>query len=358
MPPDFDKNTIDTIAKRAGFICSNPDCRVKTVGPNTEAEKSIIIGEAAHIYGARPISKRYKEDMNDTARAEITNAIWLCRNCHKIIDSDDKKFSSNVLFHWRELHEKLVLSELGNKSDLIEGEEQDAILNQFKEYPFIIKRIIIDKPLGWEFRLTSELMRFFNSPHLRRLKDLQNNLYLRHRQHLVEADVLNWVQSKLKEMSNLTPPIVNLIQKLNLSWGVPGQDGDIDEIHHTCLLIRDYIEHIIQFEELLHFTSVPEKYEKLKLLLQQLVGSQLLKIEDIPKKLDNIVALLNKRVLEQSKDSITIHEALVFELPENWETEFNRELRKIQGVSFFSNQGCAMVFAIITISLIFLKIIF
>jgi hypothetical protein len=63
MPPDFSKKTVDTLAKRAGFICSNPDCRVSTVGPNSNPEKSTMIGEAAHILGARPNSKRYSSSV-------------------------------------------------------------------------------------------------------------------------------------------------------------------------------------------------------------------------------------------------------------------------------------------------------
>lgn len=98
MKPDFNKKTIDTLAKRAAYKCSNPDCRVVTVGPNSDTTKSTVIGEAAHIFGARPNSKRYCTRMTDAARAEITNAIWLCRNCHKLIDMDENLYTSEVLF--------------------------------------------------------------------------------------------------------------------------------------------------------------------------------------------------------------------------------------------------------------------
>ncbi len=99
MPPDFNRKTVDTLARRAAFKCSNPGCRVSTVGPNSDLEKSTLIGEAAHIFGARPNSKRYRLNMTDAARAEITNSIWLCRNCHKLIDTDDQKYTSDILLH-------------------------------------------------------------------------------------------------------------------------------------------------------------------------------------------------------------------------------------------------------------------
>jgi len=59
MFPDFTKKTIDILTKRAAFICSNPDCRTSTVGPNTDPKKATVIGEAAHILGARPGSKPF-----------------------------------------------------------------------------------------------------------------------------------------------------------------------------------------------------------------------------------------------------------------------------------------------------------
>lgn len=361
MIPDFDRNIIDTVAKRAGFICSNPDCRAKTVGPNTDVNKSIVIGEVAHIYGARPAAKRYKEDMTDAARGEITNAIWLCRNCHKIIDSDDKKFSSETLFRWRELHEQFVSSELGNKSDLIAHEQESVLLNQFIEYPFIVKRIVIDKPLGWEYRLTAELMRHVNAAPLRKLRDLQNNLYVKTRQHIAEADARNWIDLKLTEISKLTTPLVNLIDKLNRSWGPSGQPGDIHEIHHTCLLIRDYLEQIIQHEEQLYFTNLPARYEKLRMLLTDLVGSQALKIESIPEKMDRFVTAINAVVSspETNPGPIRLEETLVFETPETWESEFKKELRKVDSAGEEGDStGCFLYVFLIGSGLILFYLIY
>ena len=119
MSPDFSKKTIDTLAKRAAFLCSNPDCRKITVGANSENDKSTTIGDAAHIFGARSGSARYDSEMTDTARSEITNAIWLCKNCHKLVDTDKQRYTSNLLFSWRELHEEYTQSELGNHTERI-----------------------------------------------------------------------------------------------------------------------------------------------------------------------------------------------------------------------------------------------
>ncbi|RVT84084.1 hypothetical protein DXV76_10310 [Rhodobacteraceae bacterium CCMM004] len=146
--PDFSKRTIDTLARRARFQCSNPDCRAQTVGPNTDPEKATLIGEAAHIAGAKPGTARYDPAMSDVTRGEITNGIWLCRNCHGQTDRDEAKFPTELLFAWRKDHEERAARELGTRGDRIRHEIEMADLDFLAGYPAIIQRIVIDKPEG------------------------------------------------------------------------------------------------------------------------------------------------------------------------------------------------------------------
>lgn len=61
---DFTKSIIDKAAKRVGYRCSCPDCRVATVGPSDEGElKTSIIGEASHICAAAPGGPRFDPNM-------------------------------------------------------------------------------------------------------------------------------------------------------------------------------------------------------------------------------------------------------------------------------------------------------
>ena len=352
MNPDFNKKTIETLAKRAAYKCSNPECRVNTVGPNSNPEKSTKIGEAAHIFGARIGSKRYNSEMNDTARAEITNSIWLCRNCHKLMDTDETKYTPNILFAWREKHEEYISSTLGNNTDQIIYKEQTSILADFKDYPPIIKRIILDKPYGWEYRLTAELMRYFNTPLFRKLKDLKEGLYLKNITTIEPEKSFTWIQDRLNEMSKIATPAKGLLELLTKSWGKPGEPGDIKEIHHATSLIRDYLEHVISFEEKIHFVNPPEEYERPVSLLKNLIGSQVRKLSSIPSDLDNIISLS----IEYEKENNTpkeIKKVFLFDLPQNWEIEFHKELIKAkrnQSLNKNENSGCLsfIVFIIIT----------
>ncbi|MEN2487387.1 hypothetical protein AAYQ05_06265 [Flavobacterium sp. B11] len=330
MNPDFNKTTIDTLAKRAGYKCSNPDCRVNTIGPNSDPEKSIKIGEAAHIFGARTGSKRFNSKMTDYARSEITNSIWLCRNCHKLIDSDELRYSANILFAWREKHEEFISSSLGNNTDQILLKEQIFILKDFDEYPPLVKRIIIDKPLGWEYRLTAELMRFLNKPLFRKLDDLKEGLYLRQFESIKSDQASEWIGEKITELRKMSAPAVGLLDRLTKSWGKPGEPGDLDEIHHVTKLIKDYLEYIVNFEERIRFVHVPSKYEGAVHLLQDLIGSQIAKLSRIPVDLDEIVSFAENLPNENMKQH-KITKVITFEVPEYWEKEFSRELSKIYG---------------------------
>jgi hypothetical protein len=329
-PPDFNKTTIDTLAKRAAFKCSNPDCRVTTVGPNSEIKKSTIIGEAAHIFGARPDSKRYRPDMTDAARAEITNSIWLCRNCHKLIDSDAQRFTSDLLFAWREEHEKYILSELGSTTDRIQFQSQASKLSIFENYPPLIRRIVIDKPEGWEWRLTAELMRHLNRPLFRKIEDLRDGLYVKPQKHIDEEEVINWVRRQLSEASILLTPLVSLIDRLNKSWGPQGEQGSVEEIYHITSLIHDHLEQIIRFEEQVYFVSVPQKYEKLVELLKNVTGSQAAKLEEIPNSLDGFVALLSEDHGGTKEKPYIVRKKITFDVPKDWEKQMSRELKRLK----------------------------
>lgn len=359
MSPDFNKNTVETLAKRAAYKCSNPDCRIGTVGPNSDPQKAIIVGEAAHIYGAREGAKRFRATMSVGARSEITNAIWLCRNCHKLIDSDERKYSSALLFAWREQHEKYISSELGSKSDKIEFEQIEHELKIFDESPPIIRRIVIDKPLGWEWRLTAELMRYFNTPLFRRMENLKKGTYIRQLTHIADSEVSEWVNQRIAEMSVIINPAKVLFGQLNDSWGRQGEDGDAHEIYHVCSLFKEYIEQVIIFEEKIYFVNVSDKYEKLVSLLKDLVGSQALKLAQIPDKLDRIVSMIETDHGGTKETPHIIHEVITFELPPEWESQYKKELKKLSRTSngaIETSNGCFGILVSIILVVIFVSL--
>lgn len=88
---DFSQHVKEILAKRAGQICSNPNCQVSTSGPHTQLDKAVNLGVAAHICAAAFGGKRYSPKMAPEKRSGIENGIWLCQNCAKLIDSDEQQ---------------------------------------------------------------------------------------------------------------------------------------------------------------------------------------------------------------------------------------------------------------------------
>lgn len=109
---DFTKKTIDILAKRVGYICSNPDCKKHTVGPNSDKEKATIVGIAAHITAASQGGPRYNDSLTVDQRKDIDNGIWLCTNCATLIDKDPDEFPISLLDDWKSGAEDLMNQEL------------------------------------------------------------------------------------------------------------------------------------------------------------------------------------------------------------------------------------------------------
>jgi hypothetical protein len=106
---DFSLQTKETLAKRVGMRCANPNCRQSTSGPQVNPEKVINVGVAAHITAASAGGPRYDADLTNEQRQAIQNGIWLCQNCGKLIDNDAVRYTVQLLQQWKLVSEAAAL---------------------------------------------------------------------------------------------------------------------------------------------------------------------------------------------------------------------------------------------------------
>ncbi len=305
-PNQFSKITREILAKRARQLCSNPGCRNSTSGPHTDDDKAIDVGEAAHIRGAKPGSKRYDPAMTPAERRAITNGIWLCRTCAKLIDSDEKKFTVEILYKWKRKHEAERDLEAGETN--WERKNREANLEPFKKESAAAQQIVLDQPEGWEYLLTLELLR----PKLNQIKqefyDLRRGLIYRPSKVLENHQFHTWLSQKCQELV----PMVKLLQiavseELHSSWGESGQPGDILKIKRAVDKIISGCSNLLEWETDLQFTRFPNKYERIKQNMQGWTEPLLLEFDRLQKEIEKILS-------DSHKGPYMI--TLVFKLPD------------------------------------------
>ena len=123
---DFSIKTKEELAKRVAYKCSNPQCRVPTIGPKDGTNGTVSIGEAAHICAASPGGKRYDNSMSPEQRSSYENGIWLCRNCAAMIDRDEDYYTVDMLHMWKQLAELEASKNIMGRGSC---EEQIALSN-------------------------------------------------------------------------------------------------------------------------------------------------------------------------------------------------------------------------------------
>lgn len=121
---EFPEDIRRILRERVGNRCSRPECGCATTGPNEDPNKATRIGIAAHISAAAANGPRYNPQLTSEERKSISNAIWLCCNCAKLIDSDSMKYTEHILKAWRLVSEQRAYLELSGISPRPEGEEE------------------------------------------------------------------------------------------------------------------------------------------------------------------------------------------------------------------------------------------
>ena len=115
---NFTQSVIQILYKRAGGRCCR--CAASTFGPvSNNPRKAVNIGQAAHIAAAAPLGPRYDPDMTPEDRTSATNGMWMCSNCHDIIDRDVEEFPIIRLRKMKREAERRAKNEMGVGSKVV-----------------------------------------------------------------------------------------------------------------------------------------------------------------------------------------------------------------------------------------------
>lgn len=316
----FTQRDISTIAKRAGHRCSNPDCGAPTAGPTRDPTRSINIGEAAHIYGAKAGSARFDPHMPTSARSDITNAIWLCTNCHTKVDADPARYPAGLLFEWQKRHEVMVEDELGKPGTAIRNRYEARFMEEFGRISYLAERIIHEKGENWEYRLISEILRSEMIPVNRRWRALAHDLYVLPNIRLNKEETPAWFSDLISEIKQITNACSQLFNnEFERACGKPGTPGDEKEIVFVSRLFAEMCQAALRWEEKVRFTIVSEQFENLKALFAGRGGDLIDEAGKLPEKLSEILA-------GQRKKGVHVLE-FRFSLPIGWSEEVIEEMQ-------------------------------
>jgi hypothetical protein len=111
---DFSQSTKDLLARRAGYRCSI--CQNPTIGPHSNENSSLYLGEASHIYAAAPSGPRANPSLTPEQLVVVTNGIHLCKVHARAIDMDVKAYPAERLHEIKKDHEAQIRSQFVGSS--------------------------------------------------------------------------------------------------------------------------------------------------------------------------------------------------------------------------------------------------
>lgn len=301
----FRQNTKDTLAKRAAYVCSNPACRAMTTGPHTDSDRSSMVGEAAHIFGANPGSARYRSSMSSTERSSITNAIWLCRKCARLIDVDGDRFPARLLLQWKREHEATLREGMVSADYLWPHAPRSAESTPFEGFPAEIIQTVLDKPDYWASILTAQLLRHLCAVPRQQIDELRRGLYFSRGPRVDRRNIVDWFQSLTQDLERLVGFAKVLIdQELNRAL----RSSDSVVILSVCKHCRDFADHLVDWER---EAQSARGDKNLRLVQADLLGTTKALsnwIYAVPDRLDQLIA-------EYSRDGKMRNETIVLEAP-------------------------------------------
>lgn len=193
----------------------------------------------------------------------------------------------------------------------------------FRDYGEAVVNLVTNKPDGWEYLLTVELLKEFLREPLRRWRELQAGIYVSPRIALEEDEVLPWVQDKLSDARNIATSFAALYStELQKSWGKPGVAGDEREILDVIRSIGRTANQAVDWEVDAKFRRPPEHFIGLVDVMSGAVGFNLPRLREAVEIMET-----GLQAWQQNPDApATIAHTIMFDVPPGWNERVEAEI--------------------------------
>lgn len=120
---------------RAAGRCSLPECRVDLYEDETETDDPTLVGENCHIVAESDNGPRSDASVPIAQRNSYGNLILLCRNHHKVIDTQEGEYTVERLLEMKANHEAWVKEQLGfDEGKQLDDEQYAEIVDYWEKH--------------------------------------------------------------------------------------------------------------------------------------------------------------------------------------------------------------------------------
>lgn len=122
------------LAFGTGGRCTLPACN-RPLAPEEEHGGPVLLGEAAHITGERPGSARYDAAMTPEERDSPENLIYLCPDCHRLVDRSPRDYPATRLHAYKQARERTARQDRAAVMSSIGAAELSEAARYFEAHP-------------------------------------------------------------------------------------------------------------------------------------------------------------------------------------------------------------------------------
>jgi len=129
-------STLKALWANSGGKCAV--CKTALIQRTVEGS-NIVVGEEAHICGVKPDSKRFDASLTGDEKRLYVNLILVCPSCHKLIDTDDIKYTVVELRRLKSTQEREAREQLGIELSNVTFEELQVVTRHLLDSPIYDK---------------------------------------------------------------------------------------------------------------------------------------------------------------------------------------------------------------------------